>query len=196
MAAETAQRNPGRNVRLEIGSIDREFGVRRIVYTLSAWVFSRSRRSLACYEWLTDQSPHSTSRELKPTPPARRQMCAPSHICRRRRSSAFLCRSVRRPLSAKPRQMRSTVWRFRSEHEVQARNRSCGFESQPGPDQVSSGSHSCRQTGIALSQQITRLKRMHWRSRRARVATNACPRSGTSISLQRGWLPGPSGRSR
>jgi hypothetical protein len=38
MAAEIAQRNPGRNDRLEIGSIDRKFGMRHMVCTLSVLI--------------------------------------------------------------------------------------------------------------------------------------------------------------
>jgi len=42
MAAEIAQRNPGRNDRLEIGSIDRKFGVRHIVvHAFSLFVRAR-----------------------------------------------------------------------------------------------------------------------------------------------------------
>jgi hypothetical protein len=39
MAADIAQRNPGRNDRLEIGSIDRKFEMRHIVvrFQLCAW---------------------------------------------------------------------------------------------------------------------------------------------------------------
>ena len=54
--------------------------------------------SLACYERLTDQGlPHRTSRELKPSPPARRQMCDPSHIqLAAAGTRAFFAGSIRR----------------------------------------------------------------------------------------------------
>jgi hypothetical protein len=69
-----AQPNAGRKDRFEIGSIDRKFGMRRMAFTLSALCFVQERRPDAGYV-----SP-STSRELKPSPLARRQMCGVSHI--------------------------------------------------------------------------------------------------------------------
>jgi hypothetical protein len=44
MAADIAQRNPGRNDRLEIGSIDRKFGMRRIVVRFQL-LFVRARKA-------------------------------------------------------------------------------------------------------------------------------------------------------
>jgi hypothetical protein len=47
MAAEIAQRNPGRNDRLEVGSIDRKFGMRRIVVHAFS-LASQPESTIAC----------------------------------------------------------------------------------------------------------------------------------------------------
>jgi hypothetical protein len=81
MACETAERNPGRNDRFEIGSIDWKFGMRRMACTRFQ-LCSFVPETIACslrkqhisygVERLTRaKSPHSASRELKPSSPAR-----------------------------------------------------------------------------------------------------------------------------
>jgi len=81
--------------------------------------------------------PHSTSRELKPSPPGCRQMCGASHI---RPAATGTRLSLPVPSDAHRTRshgecvqgcVRSRMWDNGAGIAAQARNRTCGFESQP-----------------------------------------------------------------
>jgi hypothetical protein len=192
MAADIAQRNPGRNDRLEIGSIDRKFGMRRIVvrFQLCAWCLVPER-------WLTrTKSPHSTSREKKPSPPARRQMCEASHIlpaAAGTRLSLSVSFDARRTRSQG--RCVSKMWRFEASIEAQARNRTCGFEGRSMPirsrrDWTAGAKRAPRQITPTAANAFDVEGKAGMRR------ANSSRRSGRPMSLQQDWLPGLGRRSR